>query len=91
MPLILLRAGFIEFALALPHFLVLLWVLWFIFTPTQAAYLISRKNKPSELNKSGELMSFREVAAVGCVGGFILLTFITAYCCWITLSVAGVI
>ena len=87
----LLRASFVEYLLALPHILVLLWVLWFICTPTQAAHLISRKNKPSELNKSGELMSFREIFAVGCVGGFILLTFITAYCCWITLSVNGLV
>jgi hypothetical protein len=87
----LLRGSFVEYLLALPHFLVLLWVLWFICTPTQTAYLISRKNKPSELHKSGELMSFREIFAVGCVGGFILLTFITAYCCWITLSVNGLV
>jgi hypothetical protein len=87
----LLRASFFQYALALPHILLLLWVLWFIFTPTQAAYLISRKNKPSELAKSGELMNFREIFAVGCVGGFILLTFITTYCCWITLSVNGLV
>ncbi|MDQ3023687.1 MAG: hypothetical protein M3R04_04760 [bacterium] len=89
--LLLIRTSLFQFLLALPHFLVLLWVLWLIFTPTQVAHLLSRKNKPSELNKSGELMSFREIFAVGCVGGFLLLTFITAYCCWITLSVAGIL
>ena len=89
--MLLLRGTFFEYALNLPHLLLLLWVLWFIFTPTQAAYLLSRKNKPSELPKSGELMNFREITAVGCVGGFILLTFITAYCCWITLSVRGLV
>ena len=89
--LLLLRASFVEIVFALPHILVLLWIIWLIFTPTQAAHLLSRKNKPSELNKSGELMTFREILAVGCVGGFVLLTFITAYCCWITLSVAGII
>jgi hypothetical protein len=76
---------------ALPHFLLLFWVLWLACTPTQVAYLVTKKNKPPELHKSGELMSFREIFAVGCVGGFILLTFITAYCCWLTLSIHGVV
>jgi len=89
--LLLLRASWFQAFLALPHLLLLLWVLWFIFTPMQTAYLLSKKNKPPELARSGELMSFREIFAVGCVGGFILLTFITAYCCWITLSVNHII
>jgi hypothetical protein len=81
----------LELALGLPLPLVLLWVLWSAFTPTQIAHLLSRKNKPSALSKTGELMTFREILAVGCVGGFILLSFITAYCCWLTLQIAGII
>jgi hypothetical protein len=31
-------------------------------------------------------MNFREIFAVGCVGGFILLTFVTAFCTYLILK-----
>lgn len=77
--------------LNLPHPLVLLWLVWFFCTPAQVAYLFRKNPTSYQLNKSGELMNFREVLAVGCVGGFILLTFITAFCSWMTLSIAHLI
>lgn len=80
-----------EFLLALPHLLVAFWFIWLVCTPAQVNYLLAKKNRAPQLQRTGELMSFREIAAVGCIGGFILLSFITAYCCWLTLSIAGVI
>jgi hypothetical protein len=77
--------------LNLPHLLVLLWLGWLFFTPAQIAYLFRKNSASHQLAQSGELLNFREVLAVGCVGGFILLSFITAYCCYLTLSLAGVI
>jgi hypothetical protein len=80
-----------DYLLNLPHPLVLLWLVWMALTPMQASHLLSRKNKPTALNKTGELLSFREVLAVGCVAGFVLLTFITAFCTWLTWKLAKVI
>jgi hypothetical protein len=77
-----------EYLFNLPYVIVLLWLVWLIFVPGQVAYLL-RKNQGKELSKTGELMNFREVMAVGCLGGFILLTFITAYCCYLTFDLAG--
>ena len=77
--------------LSLPHALVVLWVLWLVFLPGQLRYLLREDAASHQLKKSGELLNFREIFAVGCVGGFILLTFITAYCTWLTLQLGGVI
>jgi hypothetical protein len=76
---------------SLPHLLVGLWLLWLVFVPVQLKRLLRRNPAAHQLSKSGELMSFREILAVGCLGGFILLTFITAFCSWITLKLNGVI
>ena len=75
----------------LPHPLVLMWLIWFFCLPAQLAYLFRKNSASHQLAKSGELMNFREVFAVGCIGGFILLTFITAFCSWITLKLNHVI
>jgi hypothetical protein len=75
----------------LPHPLVLMWVVWFFCVPAQLAYMFRKNPTAYQLSKTGELMNFREVVAVGCVAGFILLTFITAFCSYITLSLAGLI
>jgi hypothetical protein len=72
----------------LPYPLVALWIAWFFFTPAQLAYLFRKNPGAHQLSKTGELMNFREVLAVGCVAGFILLTFITAFCSYITLNIA---
>ena len=80
-----------KFLMNLPHALVLLWIIWFIFTPSQLIYLFRKNDATRQLQQSGELMNFREIFATGCVGGFILLTFITLYCSWLTLSMNDVI
>ena len=74
----------------LPHLLVLGWIIWLVFVPRQVSYLLRKHDATAQLRKTNELMNFKEIFAVGCVGGFILLTFITAYCCYITLSLGGV-
>lgn len=76
---------------SLPYPLVALWIIWFFCTPAQLAYMFRKHSASHQLSKSGELLNFREVLAVGCVAGFILLTFITAFCSWITLSLAGLL
>jgi hypothetical protein len=81
----------LEVLLNLPYPIVLLWVLWGAFVPWQVGYLFRRNPGAHQLSRTGELMNFREVLAVGCVGGFILLTLITAFCTYITLSLAGVL
>jgi hypothetical protein len=81
--------SFLELLFNLPYVVVLLWLVWTILTPMQVGYLLNKKRQQRSLAKHGELFSFREVMAVGCVGGFILLTFITAFCCWVTWSAAG--
>ena len=80
----------VEYLFNLPYPIVLLWVLWAAFVPAQIAYLF-RRNQSSQLSKTGELMNFREVTAVGCLGGFCLLTFITAFSCYETYKLAGLI
>lgn len=77
--------------LNLPHPLELVWLVWLILLPWQIRYLFRRNPDPEQLRKTGELMNFREIAAVGCIGGFILLTFIFAYTSYITLSLNGLI
>jgi hypothetical protein len=75
----------------LPHFLVLGWLIWLVFVPRQVAYLLRKHDATEQLRRTSELMNFKEIFAVGCVGGFILLTFITAYCCYLTLRLGGVV
>jgi len=59
------------------------------FKATQVHY---RRQEVSVAQRpSGELMSYREIFAVGCVGGFILLSFITAFCTWLILKAKGLI
>ncbi len=81
----------IEIFFNLPYVIVLPWVVWGAFVPSQLGYLFRRNPDKHQLAKTGELMNFREVLAVGCVAGFILLTFIAAFCTYITLSVARAI
>ena len=73
-----------------PHLLIILWLLWLVFVPGQVKHLLRKDSASHQLRESGELMSFREIFAMGCVGGFILLTFITAYCSYLTLKLAGI-
>lgn len=77
--------------LNLPHPLELIWIVWLLLLPGQLAYLLRKDPQAHRIAKSGELVSFREIMAVGCVGGFILLTFIFAYATFITLRLAGII
>lgn len=81
----------LQVILNLPHPLEFLWLVWLVLLPGQLRYLLGRRESAHRLPKGGELLNFREVTAVGCVGGFILLTFIFAYCTRITLDLAGVI
>jgi hypothetical protein len=77
--------------LNLPHPLELVWLVWACFVPGSLRYLLRKADHGHQLARTGELMNFREIRAVGCVGGFILLTFIFAYCAKLTLQMAGVI
>jgi len=77
--------------LNLPHPLELIWLIWLLLFPGQLAYLLRKDPEAHRISKSGELVSFREIKAVGCVGGFFLLTFIFAYCTYLTLRLAGII
>ena len=77
--------------LNLPHPLEFFWLVWLILLPPQLRFLLRSDPAAHSLQKSGELMSFREIAAVGCLGGFILLTFIFAFCSYLTLGHAGLI
>jgi len=77
--------------LNLPHPLEFAWLIWLIVLPSQLRYLFRRNSQAHQLSKTGELMNFREISAIGCVGGFILLTFIFALCTWYTLSLNNVI
>jgi hypothetical protein len=77
--------------LSLPHLLVLGWLVWLAFVPGQVTYLLRKHDATEQLRRTSELMNFKEIFAVGYVGGFILLTFITAYCCYLTLQVGGIL
>ncbi len=81
----------LQVLLNLPHPLELIWLLWLVFLIPQARFLLRSDPGANQLSKSGELMSFREITAVGCVGGFILLSFIFAFCSYLTLENAGLI
>ena len=75
----------------LPHPLEFIWVIWLLFIPGRIVYLLRRDPEAHQLSKSGELMNIREVLSIGCLGGFILLTFIFALCTWYTLTLNEVI
>ena len=78
--------------LNLPHPLEFIWLVWLACLPGQCAYLLKEsKGASSQLRATGELMNFKEIRALGCIGGFILLSFIFAYAASITLQLAGVI
>jgi hypothetical protein len=81
----------LEVLVNLPHPLELVWLVWACFVPGNLGYLLRKTDHAHQLSRTGELMNFREVRAVGCVGGFILLTFIFAYCTKLTLQMAGIL
>ena len=78
-----------ELLLSLPHPLIEMWVVWLILLPWQIGRLVNQGR--TDLAKSGEIMSFREIIAVGCIGGFVLLSFITAFCIWLIMRSKGVL
>lgn len=80
-----------KFLINLPHPLEFIWLIWLFFLPGRIAYLVKLNSKHVSLKKGGELVSFQEIGAVGCIGGFLLLTFIFFYTASITLELAGVI
>ncbi|MCC7478319.1 hypothetical protein IT575_07640 [bacterium] len=86
-----LMPSVMEVLLNLPHPLPEIWLVWAVLLPWQVSYLINKKNIRSQLRSGAELFNFRELLAVGCVGGFILLSFIFAYCTWLTLRLAGAV
>jgi hypothetical protein len=71
---------------SLPHPLIEIWIVWLFFAIYYLGYLFRRRDHSGQLSKTGELMNFREIFAVGCVGGFILLTFVTAFCTYLILK-----
>jgi len=82
---------FLQVLLNLPHPLELVWLIWGCFVPGNLRYLLRKEDSAHALPKTGELMNFTEIRAVGCVGGFILLTFIFLYCAKLTLQLAGIL
>jgi hypothetical protein len=81
----------VKVLLNLPHPLEFVWLVWLCFVPWHWRYLFLRREDPHQLSRSGELMNFTEIRAVGCLGGFILLSFIFLYCASLTLRLAGLI
>lgn len=81
----------IKVLLNLPHPLELIWIIWGCAVPWHLRFLLGKAQSRSQLGPGGELLNFTEIRAVGCVGGFILLTFIFAYCASLTLRMAGLI
>lgn len=81
----------VEVLFNLPYPVVALWIIWGAFIPAQLGYLFRKNPQSRQLAKTGELMNFREVTAVGCIAGFVLLSFITAFCTYLTLRLAHVI
>lgn len=75
----------------LPHPLEFIWLVWGILLPAQLAYLLRKNAGKHELSRTGELLNFREVLAIGCLGGFILLSFIFAFCTYLTLDANHII
>lgn len=81
-----------EVIFCLPHPLAEMWVVWLFVMLFQLNYMFNKKrNHTKQLQKSGELMSFREIAGVGCIGGFILLTFITVFCTYLVMKTKAVL
>jgi hypothetical protein len=76
---------------SLPHPLAEIWILWLIVVLFEIHYLLRRRDRTRQLSQSGELMNFREIKAVGCVAGFILLTFITAFCTYLVMRTKGLL
>jgi hypothetical protein len=76
---------------SLPHPLIEIWIVWLFFAIYQLSYLFGRREHSRQLSQTGELMSYREVFAVGCVGGFILLSFVTAFCTYLILEAKGLL
>ena len=72
-----------------PRILTEMWVVWLLLVPWQIGRLANKK--PTDLAKSGEIMTFREIIAVGCIGGFVLLTFITAFCTYLIMRTKGAV
>jgi hypothetical protein len=81
----------LQVLLNLPHPLEFFWLIWLILLPAQLRYLLRRDPASHQLSQTGELMSFREITAVGCLGGFILLSLIFAFCSYLTLGNAKLI
>ena len=76
---------------SLPHPLIEIWIIWLFFAIYYLNYLFGKRDHSKQLAKTGELMNFREIFAVGCIGGFILLTFITAFCTYLILKAKDLI
>jgi len=80
-----------EVLLCLPHPLPELWLIWLLFMIPRLKHLFAKKDSTEQLAKTGELMDFKEILSVGCVAGFILLTFITAFCTYLVMKTKHVI
>lgn len=78
-----------KFLLSLPHPLVEIWVLWLIAVPFALQYLFRKHDAGAQLRRTKELMNVRELGAVGCVAGFILLTFITVLSVYLIMKAKG--
>jgi len=74
-----------------PHPLIEIWLIWFVVFLFQLHYLFKKREHTRQLAKSGEIMNFREIFAVGCVGGFILLSFITAFCTYLVMKTKDIL
>jgi hypothetical protein len=81
----------VQVLLNLPHPLELVWLAWGCLVPWHLRYLLRKTDHAHQLSRTGELMNFVEIRAIGCVGGFILLTFIFLYCASLTLRLAGLL
>jgi hypothetical protein len=88
---VLLLATPLDYIVNLPHPLELLWLAWLIALPWQLRNMFGKDSRRTSIATTGELMSFREIVAVGCLGGFVLLTFIFTFCAWLTWKAAGLI
>ena len=75
-----------DILLSLPHPLPEIWVIWLILLIPRLKVLYGPKDASHQLSQTGELMSFKEIAAQGCLGGFILLTFITVFCTYLVMK-----
>ncbi len=54
----------------LPHPLEVVWLIWLALLPGQCKFLLKQsKGATSQLKSTGEIMSFGEIRALGCIGG----------------------